>query len=100
MTLAYKQPGQSSWQELSKILEERPSTLHDSFVKAVNAIALSREEGYISDDEADILLKWAACQYIAPSIDRVSASIMDWVPFASRRLYHERRTTRGPVYAR
>ncbi len=94
MVLAHRQVSSFTWEELSEILEESPSTSHARFAKAVNAVASAHEDGYISKEEAEILFRWVASQYIAPSIEGISLSIMAWDPFrgyAKRSRYHDRR---------
>lgn len=102
MALTHRQVSPFTWEELGEILEESPATPHARFAKAVNAIASANEDGYISEEEAEILFRWVAAQYIAPPIDKISHSIMAWDPFRgypNRSRYPDRDMTRRPVHA-
>ncbi len=75
-----------SWEELMSILREKPPTPHESFSKAVRAVVRSYEEGYISYEEADILLRSALAHHISTTMEGwINSSIMDLLESAGGR---------------
>ena len=77
MILARERSKSISLDDLIEILWDRPPTAHPEFSKAVEAVARSRDRGYISDEEADILIKCIAAHHISPAIERINSSVED-----------------------
>ena len=69
-----------SWAEYAQILEERPATLQESYIKAINAVAKVHAQGHITDGEASALLRLASGQYIAVAFEGVIRSLEEWTP--------------------
>ena len=66
-------------------------TLYESFQLALNAVASAREEGHITDEELDLLLREMVATLIATELDSmVFNSITRAIPHYSRNLRHRR----------
>ena len=93
MTLTQERPKPFSLEEFMAILRERPSTPQESFSKAVGAVIRSHEEGYISEKEADVLLRCIAAHHISTTMeDWINSSIIDL--FESEQARGHRRSRR------
>ncbi len=86
MTLTQERPKPFSLEELMAILRERPATPREIFSKAVGAVIRSHEEGYISEKEADVLLRCIAAHHVSTTMeDWINSSINDLFEFEQAR---------------
>ena len=91
MSQMNKVPIGESWDDSHPYDQRDAQTLYESFQLALKAVASAREEGHITDDELDLLLREMVAALIAAELDyMVFNSVIRAIPHYSRRFRHRR----------
>ena len=79
---AQRQQEGASWSEILPILTNPVDSLEESFLEAVTAIASSRSKGYLTDEQADILMREAVAVMVEVELNKVifrpTSDTMEW----------------------
>ena len=71
MIASVKNSESALWDELIPVLGNQPSSLMESFTKAVGAVGEARQGGYINDDEVAVLFGEMAAIFVGAKLQDI-----------------------------
>lgn len=78
MALAGRQKQErADWSELLPILATPADSLEQSFLEAVTAIASARREGHLTDEEADILMRYTCAVMVEAKFNMIVGPVIE-----------------------